>query len=139
VSNTKIVPNIPIYLQENFQNFLTSIIIFPRIISNFVLNGKCIGGKMKTISPGGPNPPNRPDRRSLPGPLWLFLCAPLPCEPRVLVLPTGQWPFSLHMPHLSRDSSPISPVTHAPSDAGNPTAAAPSRHLIACHHYCRAA
>jgi hypothetical protein len=42
VPNTKVVPNIPIFLQENFHNFLRSLSIFPKFFIS-VLYGKYIG------------------------------------------------------------------------------------------------
>jgi hypothetical protein len=48
VVRMKVAPNILIYLQENFHNFLRSLNIFPRIISTSVLYGKCFGEKEKS-------------------------------------------------------------------------------------------
>jgi hypothetical protein len=49
MSNTKVVPNTLIYLQENFHNFLMSPSIFPQILSTSMLNRKSFWEKEKLI------------------------------------------------------------------------------------------
>jgi hypothetical protein len=81
VSNTKVVSNTLIYLQEFFHNILRSLSMFPKFLSTSTLNRKYFWEKEKPFLLRGPDPPaNRPDSRKQRHAL-VSICVPLLCGP----------------------------------------------------------
>jgi hypothetical protein len=88
VPNTKFVPNIPIYLQKKFHNFMSNLSIFPRFNFTSVLHGKYLGKIKISFLLCGPNPSAGPAREAKAGPLQLPLSVCLPSGLGFLGCPT---------------------------------------------------
>jgi hypothetical protein len=121
VANTKVVPNIQIYLHTKFHIFLRSLSIFPRFIFHPCVIGKFLE-KEKEIFLHGPLLPHRPSpqRTASPAPVpslpVVAMWSPLPRRSHLSASPLSAWPylsgaFSPQIPPAARTCAAI---------AGNP-------------------